>query len=134
MSNKITYGDLYLFIEKSFAKKYKREHKEAFFYTKKFLEENNVINISRIIQILSDFGAAQDIEILWNVADKVSDDTPITQDIETPIEYAIRNEYYCRWHEGMWVRCKKGDNGFMPDINEAYKKMEIYKPNKKGKN
>lgn len=125
--NNITYGDLYLYIEKQFAKRVKREHKESFFYTKKFLNANHIKNPSRIIQILSDFGAAQDIEILWNVAEKIPDSTNIEKDIETPIEYAIRNDYYCRWHEGMWVRCKKEHNGAMPDLNTAYIKMKIFK-------
>lgn len=123
----ITYGDLYLYIEKKFAKRTKREHKESFFYTKKFLEKNHINKPSRIIQILSDFGAAQDIEILWNVAEKIPDTTNIDQDIETPVEYAIRNHYYCKWHEGMWVRCKREDKGSMPDLNTAYTKMEIFK-------
>ena len=122
-----TYGDLYLFIEQKFAKRTKREHREAFFYTKQFLEDNHVPNPSRIIQILSDFGAAQDLEVLWNVAEKIPDHVMITQDIETPIEYAIRNKYYCRWHEGMWVSCKEGDDGCMPDLNKAYTRMDKFK-------
>jgi len=123
----ITYGDLYLYIEKKFAKRTKREHKESFFYTKKFLEKNHINKPSRIIQILSDFGAAQDIEVLWNVAEKIPDETNIEHDIETHVEYAIRNNYYCKWHEGMWVRCKQEDSGSMPDLNTAYTKMEIFK-------
>ena len=124
---KTTYGDLYIFIEKSFAKRKVRKNKQPFFYTKKFLEENSVSNPSRIIQILSDFGAAQDIEVLWNVAEKISDSTNLDKDIETPVEYALRNNYYCKWHEGMWVRCKKEDKGAVPDLNTAYTKMEIFK-------
>lgn len=127
MFYKTTYGDLYLYIEKQFAKRTKREHRESFFYTKKFLDTNHIPNPSRIIQILSDFGAAQDLEVLWNVAEKISDNTKLTEDIETPVEYAIRNNYYCRWHEGMWVRCKKTDIGASPDLNTAYRKMEMFK-------
>ena len=123
----ITYGDLYLFIEKKFAKRVKREHRDAFFYTKQFLEENHVPNPSRIIQILSDFGAAQDLEVLWNVAERIPDTTDITEDIETPVEYAIRNNYYCRWHEGMWVSCKRGDTGYMPDLNKANERMSQFR-------
>lgn len=122
-----TYGDLYLFIEKKFASRNKRENIHAFIYTKKFLETHNIYNPSRIIQILSDFGAASDLEVLWNVAEKIPDDTDIGKDIETPIEYAIRNNYYCKWHEGMWVRCNKEDKGSMVDIATAYKRMEIFR-------
>ena len=122
-----TYGDLYLFIEKKFASRTKRENIHGFVYTKRFLEKHHIPNPSRIIQILSDFGAASDLEVLWNAADKIPDNTNIEKDIETPIEYAIRNNYYCKWHEGMWVRCKKEDKGSMPDISTAYKRMEIFR-------
>ncbi len=122
-----TYGDLYLYIEKKFAKKIKREHKEAFHYTKEFLQLHHIPNPSRIIQILSDFGAASDIEILWSVVSRIKDSTEMTKDIETPVEYALRNEYYTRWHEGMWVRCKKDGEGATLDVNHAFIKMERYK-------
>jgi len=127
--NDITYGDLYLYIEKKFATRTNRDNKEHFYYTKKFLNKYHIPNPSRIIQVLSDFGAASDLEILWNVAERISDDTLLTKDIETPVEFALRNEYYTKWHEGMWVRCNKNDIGAMPDLNTAYRRMEIWKNN-----
>ena len=93
------------------------------------MSKYHIPNPSRIIQVLSDFGAASDLEILWNVAEKINDDTLLTKDIETPVEFALRNEYYTKWHEGMWVRCNKNDLGAMPDLNTAYSRMEIWKNN-----
>jgi hypothetical protein len=122
-----TYGDLYLYIEKKFATRTNRNNKKHFYYTKKFLSKYDIPNPSRIIQVLSDFGASSDLEILWNAADKINDNTLLTKDIETPVEFALRNEYYTKWHEGMWVRCNKNDIGAMPDLNTAYIRMEIWK-------
>ena len=125
-----TYGDLYLYLEKKFAKRVKREHKaEAFCYTKAFLDKNLVPNASRIIQILSDFGGGSDLEILFNVSWRIAEDIKLTDDIETPVEYALRNKYYTRWHEGMWVSCTAKAKDCHPDINKAYKSMSTFKPN-----
>ena len=52
---------------------------------------------------------------------------------ETPVEYALRNGYYTRWHEGMWVSCTAEATDCHPDINKAYEKMKQFKPNDKGK-
>lgn len=119
----ITYGDLYLFLEQKLSqRKQRNKNIKAFYFTKKFCQINNInySSTSRIIQVLSDFGASNDIEVLWNVAESIADETPIDSDIETPIEFAIKNGYYTKWHEGMWVRCKQNDIGAMPDLNTAY--------------
>lgn len=120
----ITYGDLYLFLEKHFAQRQKRPRNvEPFFLTKQFCNTYHINNPSRIVQILSDFGASNDIEVLWNVVEMIPDETPIDKDIDTPVEFAIKNDLYTKWHEGMWVRCKKDDKGSMPDLNTAYQKL-----------
>ena len=124
-----TYGDLYLYLEKKFSRRTKKEKRESFFLTKEFLDHYHVVNPSRIIQVLSDFGAASDLEILFNVSWRIPEKTKLTDDIETPIEYALRNGYYTRWHEGMWVSCTAEASDAHPDINKAYEKMEQFKPN-----
>ena len=117
----ITYGDLYDYLE-SILKNSETEELSDYYYTLKFCESNQILP-DRLLQILFDFGGHNDIEILLNLPSSINEDTPITKDIETPVEYAIRNNLYARFHEGMWVRCKKSDKGSIPDLNTAYQKM-----------
>ena len=116
----ITYDDLYSYIELSLETATKKV--SNFFYTLKFCKQNN-IQVDRLLKILYDFGGHNDLEIILNVSRFISKDTPINKDIETPIEYAIRNNLYTRFHEGMWVRCKKSNKGAVPDLNTAYQQM-----------
>jgi hypothetical protein len=116
----VTYGHLYDYLEKELSKN--NSSLEAFVFTKSFCEDNHV-NSTRLIGILQGFNAHNDIEVLINVIEYISTDTPINQDIETPTEFAIRNNLYARFHEGMWVRCKQNDKGSIPDLNTAYTKM-----------
>lgn len=126
----LTYGDLYIYLEKYFIQRQNRNIElEDFSLTKNFCKINNISNVSRLIQILSDYGASNDIEIIWNVTEMIPDDTPINKDLDTPIEFALKNNYYTKWHEGMWVKCKKNDIGSMPDLNTATQKL--YEINKK---
>jgi hypothetical protein len=116
----VTYGHLYDYIEKELSKN--SSDIEAFIFTKSFCEDHHV-NATKLISILIGFNAHNDIEVLVNVSERISADTPINQDIETPVEFAIRNNLYSRYHEGMWVRCKQNDKGSIPDLNTAYVKM-----------
>lgn len=117
----ITYGDLYDYLESKLAKKSSKSINN-FHYTLEFCSLNKV-DTERLLKILYDFGGHNDLQIFLNVSRSIGDETPITKDIETPIEYAIRNNYYAKFHEGMWVRCRKNDNGSIPDLNTAYQKM-----------
>ena len=121
----ITYGDLYDYLENQFAKPKLNVSKiptKDFEYTQSFCKKNN-INADRLLRTLYDFGGGNDIEILLNVVENIPHDTPILSKVETPVEFAISNNYYTRFHEGMWVRCKKNDTGSVPDLNTAYIKM-----------
>lgn len=114
-----TYGDLYSFISSSIDE---NNIVDSFDLMQKFCKNNN-IKYNRIQQIVCEFGAHNDIEILFNVSRFIDDETPIDSNILTPVEYAIENNYYTRWHEGMWVKCKANDIGCMPDLNRAYSEM-----------
>jgi hypothetical protein len=117
----VTYGDLYEYI-KTVIKNSDTEDLSDYYHTIKFCEFHK-IETDRLLQILHDFGGNNDIEVILNIPKSIKPDTPITKDIETPAEYAIRNNLYARFHEGMWVRCKKSDKGSIPDLNTAYQKM-----------
>jgi hypothetical protein len=118
----ITYGHFYDFLDKKLSAHKSLDKLKPFDITKIFCEDNH-INFSKLHKTLNGFGAYNDIEVLANVSPFISDDTSILKDLETPEEYAIRNKYYTKFHEGMWVRCKEGDIGYMPDLNMAYMKM-----------
>lgn len=117
----ITYGHLYDYLESELSKQ-TRSKINNFHYTLEFCKKHK-IESSRLMKILYDFGGHNDLEILINVSESISHDTLIDKDIETPIEFAIKNKYYARLHEGMWVRCNKNDVGAIPDLNTAYQKM-----------
>jgi hypothetical protein len=116
----ITYGDLYDYLEE--VVKQTEEDLTDYSYVIGFCTKYN-IESKRLLQILYDFGGHSDIEVILNLPKFIRYDTPITKDVETPVEYAIRNNLYARFHEGMWVRCKKNDNGSIPDLNTAYQQM-----------
>lgn len=124
----ITYGNLYDYLESIFRKS-DTEELSDYYYTLKFCEHHKIVP-DRILQILFDFGCHNDIEILLNLPLIISEKTDINKDLETPVEYAIKHNLYARFHEGMWVRCKKSQNGALPDLNTAYQRMF---PNKKRK-
>ena len=117
----ITYGDLYDYLELKLPK-YKSRNNGEYKLTQEFCKKNNVSS-DRLVQILFDFGGHNDLEVLINVARFIPDNTPIDKNIETPVEFAIKHNYYAKFHEGMWVRCKKDDTGAIPDLNTAYQKM-----------
>jgi hypothetical protein len=117
----ITYGDLYNYLES----KLRKQNPKAinnFHYTLEFCKSKGM-ETERLLKILYDFGGHNDLQVILNVSVAIEDDTPISKEIETPVEFAIRNNYYARFHEGMWVRCKKNDSGSIPDLNTAYQKM-----------
>lgn len=117
----IIYGDLYDYLEDSLGNKPLSKFVN-YHYTLKFCKENN-LSSDRLLKILYDFGGHNDFEVLINVARFINDDTPINKDMQTPLEYAIYHNLYTRFHEGMWVRCKKTDKKAVPDLNLAFTKM-----------
>jgi hypothetical protein len=123
-----TYGDLFKHLEEQVYDSgmliMDRTGAEAFTFTKKFLHANGVNGIPRIIQILSDFGANNDLEVLINVVEFISTQLPLDFDVTTPSEHALLNDYYVRWHEGMWVRCRKDCRDAMVDTNRAVKEIK----------
>lgn len=118
----ITYGNLYDYLESKLDKHISKKTINNFHYTLEFCRLNK-IESDRLLKILYDFGGHNDLQILLNVPSSISDETLIDKEIETPVEYAVRNNYYAKFHEGMWVRCKKNDIGSIPDLNTAYQKM-----------
>ena len=115
------YGDLFDYLEnKVFAEKYKKI--DNFYHTEKFCKDHN-LDGERIILTLYDFGGHNDSQVLYNVVGKIRRATDLNKEIETPVEFAIRNRLYCRFHEGMWVRCKKGAKDAKVDLNKANEMM-----------
>lgn len=106
----VTYGDLFAFL---------RNHKSGLrssdphFQTKRFLSEHHLSH-PRIIEVLEGFGGYDDEEILWNAAIRIPSDTCLLEDVETPMEYAIRKELYVLNGNSGWGE---------PDINAALAMM-----------
>jgi hypothetical protein len=117
----LTYGHLFKYIAENLDSK-SGLYIGNFYFTETFCKENG-IDSQRIILILYDFGGHNDVEIIHNVVGKIRPEIELDAEVETPVEFAIRNSLYCRWHEGMWVRCKKGDKGAKVDLNLAHARM-----------
>ena len=110
MKRTATYGDLFAFL---------RNHErmlrstDPFFLVKRFL--NRVGNEAEpIISILEGFGAYDDVEVLLNAAERIGPGTPLTAAVETPFQYAVRNELYVYQEGSQWGE---------PDINMAMEQM-----------
>jgi len=113
------FEDLYSFIEDRF---YDRDKESPLYLVGKFCETYN-LNFNRLKKIVSDFGGHNDLEVILNVVSNVPGEQEIDMSIETPAEFAERNNLYCKWHTGGWVPCDKADKNAMPDLNRAYEKM-----------
>jgi hypothetical protein len=113
------FEDLYSFIEDRF---YDRDKESPLYLVSKFCETYN-LNFNRLKKIVSDFGGHNDLEVILNVVSNVPGEQEIDMSIETPAEFAERNNLYCKWHTGGWVPCDKADKNAMPDLNRAYEKM-----------
>ena len=118
------YQDLYAYIEHNIVH---RDHNVPHYLLKQFCEKNN-LDFPRLQKIVSDFGGHNDIEIVLNVPDSIPDDFDINVDIETPVEFAKKNNLYCKWHEDKWIPCDKADKDAMPDLNTAYEIMFTENP------
>jgi len=117
----LTYGHLFKYIAENLDSK-SDLYIGNFYFTETFCKEHD-IDSQRIVLILYDFGGHNDVEVIHNVVGKIRPEVLLNDEVETPVEYAIRNNFYCKWHEGMWVRCKKGDIGARADLNLAQAKM-----------
>jgi hypothetical protein len=107
-----TYGDLFDYLSGQDTQR----NTDPFLNTRRFLREHSV-PATRVIEILEGFGGYDDQEVLWNAASKIPLDTPLSQDLETPAECAIRND--------LWI---SNGNGFgEPDLNAAIQMMEANK-------
>jgi hypothetical protein len=115
------YGDLFDYLELKLNSK-KEIYIGNFYHTEKFCKEYN-LDSERIILTLYDFGGHNDVQILYNVIGKIRRSIDLNEEVETPVEFAIRNNLYCRWHEGIWVRCKKGAKDSRIDLNKANEMM-----------
>jgi len=113
------FEDLYSFIEDHF---YDRDKESPLYLVSKFCETYN-LDFDRVKKIVSDFGGFNDVEVLLNVMTSVPGEQEIDISIETPAEFAERNNLYCKWHMGGWVSCDKEEKGSMPDLNKAYTLM-----------
>ena len=108
--NQITYGDLFAYL---------RDHKQTLrtanphYLVKRFLSLH-LLPHSRIIEVLEGFGGYDDEEVLWNAAIRIPSDTGLLEDVETPVEYAIRQELYVYNGNSGWEE---------PDINSALAMM-----------
>lgn len=98
---------------------YDRDKDHPLYLVKQFCEFYG-LPFDRIKKIVNDFGGFTDAEILFNVVNKVPGDKEIDLNIETPAEFAERNNLYCKWHKGSWVECESSEEGAMPDLNRAY--------------
>lgn len=117
----LTYGDLFKYIAENLDSK-DGLYIGNFYFTETFCREHK-LDSQPIILVLYDFGGHNDVEIIYNVVGKIRPEVELASEVETPVDFAIRNNFYCKWHEGMWVRCKKNDIGARADLNLAHAKM-----------
>ncbi len=110
------FESLYSFIEDNFGR---RDHNMPHFLLKEFCETYK-LDFNRLKKIVSDFGGHNDVELILNVPNSIDGDSLIDYSIETPVEFAERNNLYCKWHNGGWVPCDKADEDAMPDLNRAH--------------
>lgn len=114
------FESLYSFIEDNF---HHRDHADPHKLVKKFANSYG-LDSDRIIKILKGFGGHNDFEVVLNVPDRIPGEVDIEENIETPEEFAIKNNLYCKWKDGKWVECEKSDDNSMPDLNRAHVIME----------
>ena len=105
----LTYGHLYAFLRKHESD---MRSSDPHFWTKRFLSEHHLPH-SRIIEVLEGFGGYDDEEVLWNASARIPSDTSLLEDVETPMEYAIRKELYV-YNGSSWSE---------PDTNSALEMM-----------
>ena len=103
-----TYGDLFEYLLGQDASR----NTDPFLNTRRYLREHNV-PAHRVIEILEGFGGYDDQEVIWNAATKIPPATLLTDDVETPAEFAIRND--------LWVY--NGTAHGEPDLNSAIQMM-----------
>ena len=108
----ITYGDLFAFLRNQQSG---GRSPDPHFLTKRFLSEHHLPH-TRIIEVLEGFGGYGDEDILWNAAIRIPSDTSLLEDVETPMEYAIRKELYVYNGSSGWGE---------PDINSALEMMML---------
>lgn len=115
------FQDLYDFIENNWDR---ADKSNKWSIVELFAEKNN-FDKKRIISILEGFGAYNDQEVIFNVFDRIPGEFKIDQELETPKQFAEKNNLYCRWKDGAWIICDKNDNGAMLDLNRAHMMMGI---------
>lgn len=113
------FESLYSFIEDNF---HSRDKNENFYLVNKFCAFY-CLDANKLKKILSDYGAYNDKEVIFNVTDKLPGETDIGSDIETPVEFAKRNKLYCKLHMGSWIDCEESEEGSVLNLNKAHSMM-----------
>ena len=103
-----TYGDLFDYL----LEQDNSRNTDTFLNTRRFLREHS-IPANRVIEILEGYGGYDDQEVIWNTASKIPPNTPLSEDVETPAEFAIRHD--------LWVYNAAGHGE--PDLNAAIEMM-----------
>jgi len=103
-----TYGDLFEYLLGQDSSR----NTDPFLNTRRFLREHSV-PANRVVEILEGFGGYDDQEVILNATSKIPPATPLSEDVETPAEFAIRND--------LWVY--NGSEHGEPDLNAAIEMM-----------
>ena len=111
------FESLYSFIEDNFGAR--NQGKEPLHLVRRFCETYS-LDFDRMKKIVYDFGGHDDVEVILNVPNSIPGDCEIDLNIETPVEFAERNNLYCKMQDGKWVECEKSDPCAMLDLNRAH--------------
>jgi hypothetical protein len=101
-----TYGSLFAYLENH---QQESRSTDPHFLTRRFLSEHHLKH-DRIIEILEGFGGYDDGEVLLNVVEKIDRNTSLWAEVETPMEYALRNRLFLYTDDNGWSE---------PDLNLA---------------
>jgi hypothetical protein len=110
-----TFGDLYRYLSDSVEKK---EAAKPFHLVRRF-SDRHAVDADALIPILEGFGGYDDMEVLFNVMDRIPPEIEIGSDVETAEKVAVREGFYCRWEDGQWTLCSADHPDATPDLNRA---------------
>ena len=94
-----TYGSLFAYLENH---EQEMRSTDPHFLTRRYLSQQQLKD-DRIIEILEGFGGYDDGEVLLNVVGRIDPDTLLIEDVETPAEYAARNDLFVYSPDNSWA-------------------------------
>jgi hypothetical protein len=115
MNSPPTYGTLFTYLKTRIRKK---ESVEPFHLVREFSALHGV-DADAVTPILQEFGGYDDLEVLFNVVDRIPEEAKISTPVKTPEQYAVRHGLYCRREEGGLAECSADAPNATPDLNRA---------------